>query len=849
MVPDCFPCIAESPIFLPLSQVQPSPNGLAGLMNMMPPLFHGPRTVPAAPKPPPQRAAPVPESRKREAAISPALADGSSQDADYEPGATGQHREHPYRHGKLSVANSDGWQWRKYGEKIVKGNPNPRSYYKCSDASCKAKKIVERNAGGDIISTQYKEEHKHPAPSSIKAPRFKPRQQRQAATAVKEEPVPVSRRSGTAASLMPPPATGFALMGGRGSTKKWEEEDDDDDDSELQQFPPERQQKPGGHSETSSLHHEEEEESHGGGAGYHSGSDYLPVKRHCPETTCSMLEIGELDTSTGKGSPVSRLTPDASAMGKKWLSLVASPTTRLDALAATTTTSAMPGRHPACPPARNHGCTTTHARMASWPRLTRPTHPHPSTRLTTAYAGELSFGLCSSASTPEGHPSRGCRAETASHPHSLINSTAKTLSGSLGEAEAGAASRAPPCGTDEEGCEDGDDEGGMADGGDAAAAGLGSAASTQTLVSQCELEDGFKWRKYGQKHVRRSPHPRSYYKCTFKDCPVKKHVERHATLADKLVVTVEGLTAEGLHTHKHPDGEPLRFPSLAMSGEDGEQLDGWPRRPSSVAPTHAWPSAPGCPQQPRPVPPSGPLARHMSVRVTGRATEGLRVACEKHGVGDDSAVELSCEVDGRLPPPRLALTPHCPYTCGGGEVDEDHCHGSGSGLAPGPQGPGDDAGSQPSSPGAQQQQQQQQSHEQPPHPSQHHLQLQPTLQQVQAMLAPYLPSSSLPLFSTKSDPERSGIPAASFLPFNLGLLGADLGGLPPQARSDLFESPWDARSLMGPPLYHMSEVPILPILPILKNLPTAPASAHMMLGAIAPLSVHDGNVSRTTLHL
>lgn len=54
---------------------------------------------------------------------------------------------------------------------------------------------------------------------------------------------------------------------------------------------------------------------------------------------------------------------------------------------------------------------------------------------------------------------------------------------------------------------------------------------------------------------------------------------------------------------------------------------------------------------------------------------------------------------------------------------------------------------------------------------------------------------------------------------------------------------------MGPPLYHMSEVPILPILPILKNLPTAPASAHMMLGAIAPLSVHDGNVSRTTLHL
>lgn len=54
---------------------------------------------------------------------------------------------------------------------------------------------------------------------------------------------------------------------------------------------------------------------------------------------------------------------------------------------------------------------------------------------------------------------------------------------------------------------------------------------------------------------------------------------------------------------------------------------------------------------------------------------------------------------------------------------------------------------------------------------------------LQAMLAPYLPSSSLPLFSTKSEPERSGIPASSFLPFNLGLLGPDLGGLPMQVRS------------------------------------------------------------------
>ncbi|KAJ9507587.1 hypothetical protein QJQ45_019235 [Haematococcus lacustris] len=58
--------------------------------------------------------------------------------------------------GKQSVANDDGYHWRKYGEKIVKGSPNPRSYYKCSHSGCTAKKIVERSERGDILNTEYK---------------------------------------------------------------------------------------------------------------------------------------------------------------------------------------------------------------------------------------------------------------------------------------------------------------------------------------------------------------------------------------------------------------------------------------------------------------------------------------------------------------------------------------------------------------------------------------------------------------------------------------------------------------------------------------------------------------------
>jgi WRKY transcription factor 2 len=39
-------------------------------------------------------------------------------------------------------------------------------------------------------------------------------------------------------------------------------------------------------------------------------------------------------------------------------------------------------------------------------------------------------------------------------------------------------------------------------------------------------EDGYSWRKYGQKQVKHSEYPRSYYKCTYPNCQVKKKVER-----------------------------------------------------------------------------------------------------------------------------------------------------------------------------------------------------------------------------------------------------------------------------------------------------------------------------------
>ncbi|CAL9060335.1 unnamed protein product, partial [Musa banksii] len=69
----------------------------------------------------------------------------------------------------------------------------------------------------------------------------------------------------------------------------------------------------------------------------------------------------------------------------------------------------------------------------------------------------------------------------------------------------------------------------------------------QTTSEVDLLDDGYRWRKYGQKVVKGNPHPRSYYKCTNSGCNVRKHVERAST-DPKAVIT----TYEGKHNHDVP---------------------------------------------------------------------------------------------------------------------------------------------------------------------------------------------------------------------------------------------------------------------------------------------------------
>ncbi|XVF10517.1 hypothetical protein REPUB_Repub07fG0189800 [Reevesia pubescens] len=79
----------------------------------------------------------------------------------------------------------------------------------------------------------------------------------------------------------------------------------------------------------------------------------------------------------------------------------------------------------------------------------------------------------------------------------------------------------------------------------------------QHVTADGVTSDIWAWRKYGQKPIKGSPYPRSYYRCSSsKGCLARKQVERSCSDPQIFIIT---------YTAEHSHGQPTRRNSLAGS--------------------------------------------------------------------------------------------------------------------------------------------------------------------------------------------------------------------------------------------------------------------------------------------
>jgi WRKY transcription factor 2 len=108
----------------------------------------------------------VPISRSKEGSDESTLRENLNHDEDIRRQLLLEEEQKEMSHATEGKTSEDGYNWRKYGQKQVKGSEYPRSYYKCTHPNCQVKKKVERSHNGQVIEIIYRGNHNHAIPHS-----------------------------------------------------------------------------------------------------------------------------------------------------------------------------------------------------------------------------------------------------------------------------------------------------------------------------------------------------------------------------------------------------------------------------------------------------------------------------------------------------------------------------------------------------------------------------------------------------------------------------------------------------------------------------------------------------------
>ncbi|KAF9681311.1 hypothetical protein SADUNF_Sadunf06G0212900 [Salix dunnii] len=89
--------------------------------------------------------------------------------------------------------------------------------------------------------------------------------------------------------------------------------------------------------------------------------------------------------------------------------------------------------------------------------------------------------------------------------------------------------------------------------------------AVHAVPDEASSNDGYRWRKYGQKMLKGNSFIRSYYRCTSSECPARKHVERAVGEATSTTITYEGKHDHVMPVPKRRQGSESCRISLAAS--------------------------------------------------------------------------------------------------------------------------------------------------------------------------------------------------------------------------------------------------------------------------------------------